>query len=133
MEPLEWIFVTTFLTLVFIVFAVNPLQVAIGEAVQNSAQLQSQRLASVINIVQSSPDGTTYRFNMPNANCRVLITNGLIHMSITPVAGTNISYTMSGIKTPTIINAGTNGEFACRANRLLEIRKRGGAVEISSI
>src|SRR3989338_3059152 len=133
MEPLEWIFVTTFLTLVFIVFAVNPLQVAIGEAVQNSAQLQSQRLASVINIVQSSPDGTTYRFGMPNANCKVHITNGLIHMVITPVAGGDISYTVSGIKTLTVIDAGTNGEFICRSNSALEIRKRNGKVEISSI
>ncbi|MBS3051449.1 MAG: hypothetical protein J4400_04855 [Candidatus Aenigmarchaeota archaeon] len=132
MEPLEWVFVTTFLTLVFIVFAVNPLQVAIGEAIQNSAQLQSQRLASAINLVQSAPEGTTFIFDMPKLKCRVMVTNGLIKLTITPVAGADISHTVSMIKTPVIINAGPSGEFECRNNNI-QIRKRNGVVEINAL
>lgn len=129
MEPLEWVFVTTFLTLVFVVFAINPLQVAIGEAIQNSAQLQSQRLASAINIAQSAPDGTTYIFDMPKLKCKVMITNGLVKLTITPIAGTDISYTVSVIKTRVNIR---NGEFECRNNNNIELKKRSGVLEINA-
>lgn len=130
MEPLEWVFVSTFLVLVFIVFAVNPLQAAIGEAIQNNAQLQSQRLASAINLVQSAPEGTTYVFDMPKTKCNITVTGGLVRLTIMPATGGDISYTTSMIKTPVVINAGSG--FTCSSRNNLQLRKRSGAVEIST-
>ncbi len=128
MEPLEWVFVVTTLTLVFIVFAINPLQVAIEEAIQNHAQIQAQRLASVINLAQSAPDGTTYLFDMPKLKCRFVIKNGLVHLVLMPVTGGEVTYAVSSIKTVVSI---PDREFECKGNNNIELKKRNGVLEIN--
>lgn len=128
MEPLEWVFVVTALTLIFIVFAINPLQAGIDEAIQNHAQLQAQRLASMINIAESAPDGTTYTMDLPKLKCKVKITKGLVDLVITPVTGIDVSYAVSYIKTSTTVR---DGEFECRGNNNVELRKRNGVLEIN--
>lgn len=105
MEPLQWLFVVTALTLVFVVFAINPLQAAIDEAIKNNAQLQSQRLVSVINLVAGAPDGTRYTLEMPRMKCTVDITDRFVKMTITLVTGVDIYYTASLIDTPVDIVA----------------------------
>lgn len=125
MEPLQWIFVVTALTLVFIVFAINPLQTAIDQAVQNNAQLQAQRLASVINMMESAPPGTSYTFGMTSARCKVNITDSFVKLTIIPSAGLEIPYIVSILKTDTQVQ---NINFDCR--RSVEFRKSAGRLDI---
>lgn len=126
MEPLQWVFVLTALTLIFIVFATNPLQLAINEAIQGDAQLQAQRFASIINIMSTAPDGTIYTFDMPTSKCSVKITDSFVRLTITPAVGGKINYTVSLIKTPTEI---INKEFECKT-RFIEMRKEFGLLKI---
>lgn len=128
MEPLQWVFVVTALTLVFVVFAINPLQVAINQAIQSDVELQAQRLASTINIVRTSPDGTVYTFDMPNSKCLVTITDSFVKLTVIPVTGLDISQTISLIKTDTPINGGT---FECKGNRQVEMKKTNGILGIT--
>ncbi|HLD38734.1 MAG TPA: hypothetical protein VJB05_00280 [archaeon] len=125
MEPLQWIFVVTALTLVFVVFAINPLQVAIEEAVQNNAQLQTQRLASVINMMRSAPSGTSYTFSMTNTKCRVNITDNFVKLTIIPSAGLEVPYTVSTINTGTPIQ---NINFDCK--RTVQFRNTGSRLDV---
>lgn len=129
MKPIQWVFIVTALTLVFVAFAINPLQAAIDEAIKSNAQLQAQQLASAINIVSSAPDGTSYIFQMPKGKCNVIITDGFVKMTITPVVGTDLSYIVSLIKTPVKI---TNGLFDCKGNRNLLMKKTGGTLTITT-
>lgn len=125
MEPLQWIFVVTALTLVFVVFAINPLQVAIEEAVQNNAQLQTQRLASVINMMRSAPSGTSYTFSMTSTKCRVNITDGFVKLTIIPSTGLEVPYITSIINMTTPIQ---NINFDCK--RSVQFRNTGSRLEI---
>ena len=126
MEPLQWIFVVTALTLIFVVFAINPLQVAIEEAVQNNAQLQAQRLVSVINMMRSAPSGTSYTFTMTSTKCRVNITDNFVKLTIIPSAGLEVAYTISTIKTDTPIQ---NINFDCK--RTVQFRNTGSRLDVT--
>lgn len=126
-EYFHWTFIITALTLVFLVFAVNPLQVAINEAIQNHAQLQGQRLASAINLMESAPEGTTYLFDMPKIKCKVAVADGIIRIILTPVAGVEVLYSVSMIKTSVAVD---NGEFECRGNNNILLTKTGNALKI---
>lgn len=125
MEPLQWIFIVTALTLVFVVFAINPLQVAIEEAIENNAQLQAQRLASVINLVGSAPSGTSYTFDMTSTRCRVNITDSFVKITIIPSTGLEVPYVVGIIKTDAQIQ---NINFDCK--RVLELKKAGNRLDI---
>lgn len=127
MEPIQWIFIVTALTLVFVVFAINPLQAGIDEAIKGTAKLQAQRIVSAINLVSSSPDGTTYNFEMPDSKCKVKITDSFVSLTITPVAGNDITHTESIIQTPVGI---TNDEFDCKLKKNLVLRKNGNTLNI---
>jgi hypothetical protein len=127
MQPIQWVFIVTALTLVFVVFAVNPLQAGIDEAIRETASLQAQRLVSAINLVSSAPDGTIYNFEMPDSKCNVKITDSFVTLTITQVTGIKITQTESIIKTPTTI---TNGEFDCKTNKILLLRKIGNTLMV---
>lgn len=127
MEPLYWLFIRMALILSFVVFAVNPMQAAIDDAIQHDARLQAERLASTINMMVTAPEGARYSFEMPRANCRVTITKGFVKMTIMPVSGGEITNTIGLIKTDTPIKG---NEFECRTNRQLELRKGRNFLEI---
>lgn len=129
MEPLQWIFVVTALTLIFIVFATSPLQAAINEAVDNNARLQSQRLASVINMISTAPDGTSYTFEMPSSKCKAIITDSFVELTITFFGSTDISHTVSLIKTSTRISPNPS-EFNCESNHNIQLIKNNGVLNI---
>ncbi len=126
-EPLQWAFIVIAMTLIFIVFAINPLQAAIDEAIKNHAQLQAERLVSAINLATAAPEGTSYVFEMPKLKCKVKITDSFVKMIITPVAGVEISHTTSIIKTPVTI---PSGEFECKANSRIEMKRTGDRLDI---
>lgn len=128
MEPLHWVFIVTALTLTFVVFAINPLQVGIDEAIKSHAQLQAQRIASAINLVESAPDGTTYAFDLPDAKCKVNITSQFVTVRTVPVVGTELVYTVSTIKTFTQV---IGGNFDCKQNSLM-LRKSNGVLTITN-
>lgn len=127
MEPLQWIFVVTALTLVFIVFAINPLQVAIEEATQNNAQLQAQRIASAINLMLTAPDGTTYSLEMPKARCKLTVAQNFTRLTIIQLNGADISHTASLISTDAAIKG---GEFSCGRRMQLSREKASNELEI---
>lgn len=127
MEQLYMVLTILLLTLILVVFAVNPLQAAIEEGVRNHAQLQAQRFASIINLMETAPDGTRYEFDMPTEKCKVTITDSFIKLTITPVAGQDIFHVVSLTKTSVPV---TKGEFECRANRNIEMIKNNGVLEI---
>ncbi len=134
-EYLHWVFIVTALTLVFLVFAINPLQAAIEEAVQNHAQLQGQRLISMINIAQKSPDGTEYKFEMPKLNCTVHMSDNILKITISPAVGIDVIYAGSVTKTSTeitLVKTPPVDEFRCRDNGIILLQKTGGKLLISA-
>jgi len=122
MEPLMVVFVSGALILTFVAFAVNPMQVAIEEAVRSDAQLQAQRIVSVINLMETAPDGTSYSFDMPNTKCNVAITDDFVKITLTQATGGGKSHTSSIIKTSTKIKT---GNFVCSNNMNIMFRKNG--------
>lgn len=128
-QPIEWVFIVTALTLIFVVFAINPLQAGIDEAIQGNAQLQAQRLASAINMISTAPPGTTYNFYMPDTKCTVTITDGLVRMRTNPVIGKDIEYSVGIIKTPVTI---TKGTFDCKNNKIIKLTKSGNFLQITT-
>jgi hypothetical protein len=128
MEPLQWLFITTALTLVFVVFAINPMQAATDEAIANSARLEARRLASAINILSTAPDGATFAFDMPNTRCRVKITGNLVDMKITYLSGQEISETVGIIKTVPVI---AEEEFDCKSTPRIKLTKTNGELRVT--
>ena len=128
MDPLHWVFIVTALTLTFVVFAVNPLQVGIDEALRSNAELQAQRIASTINLVASAPDGTTYTLELPDVKCKINITSQFVTMRSVPAVGIELQYTISVIKTSTQV---IGGNFDCKQNTL-HLRKSNGVLTITN-
>ncbi len=121
-DPLMVVFIGTALMLSFFAFAVNPMQVAIEEATRSDAQLQAQHIISVINLMNTAPDGTSYSFDMPNTKCNVTITDDFVKMTVAQATGGDKSHISSIIKTSTPIKTGT---FECMNNRNILFRKNG--------
>ncbi len=127
MDPLPWLFVTMALTLIFIVFAVNPLQVAIDEAITNNARLEARRIASAINIVSTAPDGTAYMLNLPRTKCNIRITGDVISVKIN-VGGKDISETIGLLKTVPVV---ADEEFDCKTMKKIKLLKNDGTLRIT--
>ncbi len=125
MDPMLWLFITTAVTIVFVIAAVSPIQTATEEAIRNSAMLEARRFVSIINILQTAPDGTVYEFDMPNTKCNVLITENAVRLKITFVSGQEISETIGMIKTKARI---ARNEFDCRETRKMKIKKNNGVL-----
>lgn len=126
MEALQWVFVTTALVLIFIVFAINPIQLATDDAIQNNAQLQARTIASSINLMSTAPDGSTYRIALPSRPCTLVITEHFVSMKIT-ISNSAISEALGTIKTPAAIKG---GEFDCKTKGFIQLRKTGNILEI---
>ena len=122
MEPMEWLFVTAAITLLFVVFAVSPMQAAIDEAVESNAYLQVRRIASVINLVSSGPDGMTYMLDMPGKKCNLLITQDFVKLVS---EGVKPSREIYGLIMPSAVPH--NFQFDC-ASGTLKITKIGGVL-----
>ena len=130
MDPLQWLLITTAVTFVFVAAAVSPMQTATEEAIQNSAMLEARRFVSIINILQTAPDGTVYEFDMPTSKCDVLITEDAVRLKITFVSGSEISESIGIIKTGTKI---MGGEFDCRETRKIRMKKNNGMLSFEKM
>jgi len=120
MEPMQWLLVTLAITLIFVVFAINPMQAATDEAVSQNAYLQVRRIASVINLVASAPDGTTYSIDMPMQKCRLLITKNFVKLDVKGFKETSETY---GLISPTGIQ--DNFEYDCNGRSIKVIKDNG--------
>ena len=128
MEWLQWAFITLALSLIFIVFAINPLQQGIDEAIKGNARLQAERIASAINIISGAPGGTTYTLEMPDIKCTVTITNSFVRMHTFPTGGPELDFSVSIIKTPVTI---TTGQFECRKDLNMRLARIGNLLKIT--
>ncbi|MEM7819401.1 MAG: hypothetical protein QXD48_01065 [Candidatus Aenigmatarchaeota archaeon] len=72
-EPLQWAFIVLVLLLVFILFAINPLQQAIDAAIANNAMINANFLASIINLMQASASNMEYMLDLPKTDCIIKI------------------------------------------------------------
>ena len=126
MEPMTWILVSAAVTLIFVIFAINPMQAATDEAISQNAYLQVRRIATVINLVSSAPDGTSYTIDMAMQKCHLLITKDFVKLDVKGFKETNETY---GLITPNGIQ--TDANFECKDTRSIKIRKNNGIMIIS--
>ena len=125
MNPVHRLFVMLAITLILLTFLFSPVQLAINEAVEGDAQIQTQLIASAINLMLTSPSITSYMFEMPKSDCTVVITESFVRLTKKRVASEETSYTSSIIKTGTNV---VGGEFRCRTN--IELRRTGNDLRI---
>ena len=125
MDPMHRLFVIMAITLTIVAFLYSPVQLAISEATERDAQIQTQRFASAINMMLSSPDLTTYTIDTPRAACTIVITDSFVRMTTKPVTGQKVSFTASIIRNGVSI---TNGEFKCKAP--LELKRDSSGLRI---
>ena len=123
MEPLQWIFVTAAITLVFVVYALNPIQGAIDEAIANNARLQARMLASSINLIADAPDGTAYSMPFPSSKCHILITPHAVEVT------TQNDPQIYGLEATATISH--NYEFDCGPGSV-QITKQNGVLNFES-
>lgn len=125
MDPMHRLFVIMAITLTIVAFLFSPVQLAIAEATDRDAQIQTQRIASAINLMLSSPDLTSYKIDTPRSACIIVITDSFVRMTTKPAAGQEVSFTASVIKNGIAL---TGGEFKCKAP--LELKRDSSGLRI---
>ena len=123
LQPLQWTFVVLVVTLIIIVFAVNPLQGAIDEAVANNANLAAQEIRSAVNILQTMPDITTYRIDLDARNCKIWINQNEV---IVEMKGINA--TLGLIQTGKEID---KFKMDCSQKNFIEITREGNKIKFT--
>ena len=124
MEPMNWLLVSTAITLIFIVIAISPMQAATEEAVSSNVYLQVRRIASIINMVSSGPDGMLYTMDMPVKDCTLLITPDIVKLGIKSSKDFSEAY---GLIKPSGIS-GPPKQFKCSDTQKVKISKDNGVV-----
>ncbi len=130
MDSLHWTFILTALTLIFVVGAVNPLQAATEEAVENNARLQAMQVASSINLMSTAPDKTTYIIDTPDSRCTIRISKGVVYLEIRSLDGKTLSEAVSIIETGLDFE---EKEFQCRQTPSLRLTKDKGTLRIEGV
>lgn len=126
---MEWAFISLVLSLIFVSFAMNPLQNSIDEIARNNEKMMMQEIASGINLVEISPDGTTYNVQIPikaKDSCTLDVKNGLVRVVMAD-GGKKTTIFSSYINSSTKVEPGS---LNCLASSVT-ITKNGGSVRIS--
>jgi hypothetical protein len=125
-EELTWAFVQVAIVLVFVAWAVTPLYKNIEQAQQNSARLNAQEIAGVINTMKASPADMKYRAFLPSSTCTIEINSKFVKFDLS-AGGRRHVVTMDIIQTPVAVSGGT---FEC-AKRSITIEKRGAVIQVN--
>jgi hypothetical protein len=126
LDELTWAFIQVAILLVFVTWAINPIFKSLELAQQNSARLNAQELAGVINTMQASPADMTYTAYLPPVTCTVEINEKFVKFDLT-AGGKRQVVVMNLIQTPTKIYGNT---FQCR-NKKITIVKSNGRIDIN--
>jgi len=123
LEPIQWAFVTLVATLAIVVFAVNPLQMAIDQAIANNAELTAQEIRTAINVIQAMPDVSEHVMDLRPRNCKITIDKESITVEIKDTkAILGIIQTDAEIKEST--------EILCSEKDAIKLTKAGNVIEV---
>lgn len=77
-----WSVINIVITTVIIVFGISVLFSGIDARVETDQALRSQEMASIINLIQNAPDGTSHEYRMPRVGCDVSIDINFVHVKM---------------------------------------------------
>lgn len=129
LAELTKVYIYVLLTLVFLTFAMNPIFKSIEELSINSARLQAQELAAVINTIKTADaDSVRYSMNLPAPPCRVEFNS--IQVSVVKILNNKeFPYEADIIQTPVPV---TPISVDCETTRSIIIEKSGSTINIRS-
>ncbi len=83
-EPLYWTLIIVVMSLLFLTFSSPLLSRSVDEAARNNEGIIFQNIISGINIVQTSPDTTSYIIQIPGSRqkCQLEARNGLAKLTL---------------------------------------------------
>jgi hypothetical protein len=119
LEPLQWTFITLAITLVIVVFAINPLQSAIDQAIASSAELTAEKLRSAINLMQVFPSVSEHTVEIKARKCKIKIDEKSVTVEMKTSATLNLIQTDNKI---------ISKEIDCSNQKILKIKKFGNEI-----
>ncbi len=126
-DDLTWAFVQIAIVLVFVIWAINPMFKSIELAQQNSARLNAQEIAGVINIMKTGASDMTYKTALPPVACTVEINEKFVKFDIF-TGGRHQVVIMDIVQTPVrVISA--KPSYDCK-EKTIQIAKEGGIIRV---
>jgi hypothetical protein len=128
-DTLQWAFVSLLIALLFITFAINPMQKSVEEVARNNEKVVMQELVTAINLAEASYDLTDYKTLIPargRDKCTIEIKNGIIRAEFLDGGKKNViltHYIVTPVKVYTEL-----GSVDCKAGALLVERQKNGVV-----
>ncbi len=110
--------------LIMVVGFVPPLQAAVQDVINTDAELQANIIASTVNILRASPDGTTVRLQLPDTTCNVVIEGTLLTYT-TENNGRESKLVRNTIENPTGI-----GRIEAQCPQALSLKKDIGRITV---
>lgn len=128
LDELAWAFIQVAIILVFVTWAINPIFKSLELAQQNSAKLNAQEIAGVINTMKASQSNDmTYTANLPAVKCTIEINERFVKFDIT-ASGKRQSVVMDIIQTPVKV-FGNEPLYDCSRKRIT-IEKQNNFIQI---
>ena len=78
LEVLQWALLSFVVVVIVMIGVLTPWTDLVNEAIRTSAHIQATQIASIINLLQSSPDKTTHSYVLPRAECNVTIGDNVL-------------------------------------------------------
>ena len=90
-------FIFVVLTLIIVMgFLLPSLITSRARAIETSAALNAEEIVGIINLLQTSPQGTMHQYYLPKTECEIKINNNIVTVSIK--SGRKESYSLGHIQ-----------------------------------
>ena len=128
-DDITWAFVQIAIILVVVGWTINPIYKSIDLAQQNSAKLNAQEIAGIINSMKAGKsDNILYTASLPPSNCRFEINDRFVKVEMN-AGNKKQTAIVDIIQTPTKV---VSNEQSIDCNkRSIRIEKKGGIIEIN--
>lgn len=126
LDEITWAFILIAIVLIIVAWALNPIYSSILAAQQNSARLNAQEIAGVINIMKTSSSDMVYKASLPAVTCKFEVNERLVKFDLS-AGGKNHIAIMDIVQTPVKILS--NQQYSCDRKTII-IEKQGGTVSV---
>jgi hypothetical protein len=131
-----WTLIGIILLFAFLVVAVPMVYGSVGNAVRVSALINAEQVVGIVNIMESSPVASSYKFFLPDADCKISLKsgNGIAVLNFSVSVGDKQEYLTEVIERNVTIHMPAEG-IKCETGREKEIyfMRCGNRIEISEI
>jgi len=123
LQPLQWAYIVLTISLLIIVFAINPLQAALDTAIANNAELTAEKLRAAIDIMQTMPSRAEHTMSIYAKKCKIYVDQKSVTVEIKTNITLNLIQTSNTIVPPVV-------PIDCEERRTITIQRIGNTIRI---